>query len=106
VKIVIFGVGRCYQERKHKIPADYEIVAFLDNNPALQGQNMDGRPIIEPEKILQISFDKILLMSASEEAMKGQLIELGVDKKDIWYWERFVSELCRGTLHILSLIHI
>ncbi|MCI8597094.1 MAG: glycosyltransferase [Lachnospiraceae bacterium] len=100
MKIVIFGVGRCYQERKHKIPADYEIVAFLDNNPALQGQNMDGRPIIEPEKILQISFDKILLMSASEEAMKGQLIELGVDKKDIWYWERFVSELCRGTLHI------
>ena len=100
MKIVIFGVGRFYQERKHRIPARFEIVAFLDNNQELQGQDMDGAPIFAPGEILQISYDKIVLMSASEEAMKGQMLELGVDRKDIWYWERFESEVSRGKFRL------
>lgn len=100
MRLVVFGAGRCYQERKYKIPAEYEIVAFLDNNKDLHGQSLDGCPILEPYKILQIPYDKILLMSASEEAMKRQLMELGVDWRNIWYWEHFTSELNRGRLCI------
>lgn len=100
MRIVIFGVGGCYQDRKHKIPSQYEIVAFLDNNPALQGQSMDGHRILLPSEVLQLTYDKIILMSTSEEAMKSQLMELGVNKKNIWYWERFASEICRGRLQI------
>ena len=100
MKIVIFGTGRFYQDKRHKISSDYEIIAFLDNNSALQGQSIDGALVFAPDKILQLSYDKVILMSASEEAMKSQLIELGVDKKDIWYWERFASEMYRGRLQI------
>lgn len=98
MKIVIFGAGKFYQEKKHKIPAKFEIVAFLDNNSQYQGKKIDGHLVVAPNEILQLSYDKIVLMSTSEEAMKSQLIELGVDKKDIWYWERFASEICRGEL--------
>lgn len=98
MKIVIFGVGRLYRDRKQEITSEYEIVAFLDNNPKLQGQSIDGASVFAPEKILQLSYNKIVLMSASEEAMKKQLIGLGVNRKDIWYWERFASEMFRGRL--------
>ena len=96
MRIVIFGVGGFYRERKYKIPAMWEIVAFLDNNPKLQGQKMDGVLILAPGNVSRLSYDKIVLMSASEEAMKDQLLKLGIDRKDIWYWEQLASEICRG----------
>ncbi len=96
MKIVIFGVGRFYQERKNQFPAETEIIAFLDNNPSLQGQSMDGCPVVAPENVRELFYDKIILMSASVEAMKRQLIQLGVDRKNIWYWEYFTSKLCCG----------
>ncbi|MCI8597607.1 MAG: glycosyltransferase family 4 protein [Lachnospiraceae bacterium] len=100
MKIVIFGVGKFYQERKEKIPSEIEIVAFLDNNKKLQGSSMADRPIISPGDIKQLSYDKIILMSASEEAMKSQLLELGIGKREIWYWEEFVSAMNRGLLKL------
>ena len=76
MRIVIFGVGGFYRERKHKIPAMWEIVAFLDNNPKLQGQKMDGVLILAPGNVSRLSYDKIVLMSASEEAMKDQTVAM------------------------------
>ncbi len=100
MRIVIFGIGRFYQERKGKIPSDAEIVAFLDNNKKMQGKSIDNRPIVSPSKVKTLFYDKVILMSASEEAMKSQLLELGVEKEDIWYWEMFVSEVNRGLLRL------
>lgn len=100
MKIIIFGTGRFYQERKEQISKDIEIIAFLDNNPRLQGTCMDGHPVIAPYAAGQLSYDKIVLMSVSEEAMKSQLLELGAEEDNIWYWERLVSEMHHGTFSL------
>ena len=100
MKIVIFGVGRFYQEKKQMIPLETEIVAFLDNNAALQGRFMDGCPIAAPCEVGCFSYDKIILMSLSEEEMENQLLELGVEKGNIWYWSRFMSEMYYGTFKL------
>ena len=100
MKIVIFGVGRFYQERKAWIPADIEVAAFLDNNSKLQGQYIENRIIVSPCEVSRLSYDKIVLMSVSEESMKSQLIELGVKEESIWYWERLVSEAYHGTFKL------
>lgn len=96
MKVIIFGLGRFYQERKDMITSDVEIVAFFDNNIELQGGTIDAKPIVSPMESGRFSYDKIILMSASEEEMKNQLLELGIEEEKIWYWERFFSEMYHG----------
>lgn len=100
MKIIIFGVGRFYQEKKYRISSEIEIVAFLDNNVKLQGQKMDGHPIVAPNEVIKLCYEKIILMSASEKEMKGQLLELGIKMEDIWDWEHFNSEMNCGTFKL------
>lgn len=96
MKILIFGTGKFYQERKRQIPPNVEVVAFLDNNPAIQGKFIDGRPVIAPCRVGEIDYDKILIMSMSENAMKSQLVELGVERKNILFWEQTYGAANQG----------
>lgn len=100
MKIVLFGAGKFYQAVKHKMPSQVEVAAFLDNDPRLQGKYLDGIKIIPPEDLHGIDYEKIVLTSAREQEMKSQLLELGVEEKDIWYWEFFLSEMNHGTLRL------
>lgn len=100
MKIVLFGAGKFYQFIKHKIPSQADVVAFLDNAPQLQGRYLDGIRIIPPGEVHGTGYEKIVLTSAREQEMKSQLMELGVEEKDIWYWEFFLSEMNRGTLKL------
>lgn len=100
MKILVFGVGKFYQERKHDIPADVDIVAFLDNNPTLQGKCIDGKPVMFPCEVNCLAYDKILIMSVSEKAMKSQLIGLGVKKEDILYWDQFSGAVNQGVFRL------
>lgn len=102
MKIVIFGTGKYYQKRKEKISADTEIVAFIDNNPQLNGKRMDGIQIFLPYKINQISYDKIVLMSVNEKEMREQLFCLDVPEWNIWSWEQLNSEMWHGTFRLYA----
>ena len=97
MKFMIFGTGKYFRRRKAQIAPDTEIVAYIDNDRALQGQCIDGIPIILPCEICRFSYDKILLMSAKAEEMKEQLLETGHAEEDIWCWERYLSEKACGT---------
>ena len=66
-KIVVFGAGAFYHNRKNYILPDIRIIAFIDNNYKLHGKELDGVPVIGPDDIHQISYDKILLMSKKEK---------------------------------------
>lgn len=102
MKIMIFGMGQYYNNRKEKLTQDTEIVAFIDNNRSIHGQSLNGIPIIAPHQIAGCSYDKILLMSAKENEMKKQLLELGVEEDKIWYWERYLSEIEHGIFRYYS----
>ncbi len=99
MKIMIFGTGKFYQNRKNQIASDCVITAFIDNNQVLQGKQMDCVPIISPSSINQFTYDKIVLMSAKKYAdeMRNQLIELGVASENILSWEQLCSERLRGS---------
>ena len=96
MKIVIFGAGNYYQRRKQHIPSDMEIIAFLDNNFQLQGKKIDGVQVLEPYKIKQVPYDKVVLMSNSITEMREQLIKLNVSEENIWSWEQLNSEIWHG----------
>lgn len=98
-KIVVFGAGAFYHNRKNYILPDIRIIAFIDNNYKLHGKELDGVPVIGPDDIHQISYDKILLMSKKENAieMKRQLLELGICVQKIYDWEQFYDEMYCGS---------
>ena len=93
MKFLVFGTGKYYQNRKKRMASCVDIIAFIDNNPLLQGTYIENVPVISPNDIKKFSYDAILLMSVYANEMKRQLINLGIKNEKIWYWEQFVSEI-------------
>lgn len=95
MRIIIFGVGSIYDENKERISEEDEIVAFFDNKTQIQGDMLDGIPILEPRAFAEIAFDKIIIMSARYAAdMKKQLLELGCPEDVLLhYYEYFAEKL-------------
>ena len=99
LKVVVFGTGRFYQNRKEELLsyADVEIVAAIDNNKAIQNTCIDGVAVFCVEQVGTIEFDVILLMSAKAVEMRRQLLKLGIKKKKIWFWEQLKSIEAKGS---------
>ena len=51
--IVIFGIGKYYQERKEELASYIDIhpIAAIDNNPYIQGTFVDGFPLYAVEQL-------------------------------------------------------
>jgi len=102
VKIVIFGTGLYYKNRKKYFPSDVQIIAFIDNAYKLEGIEIEGIKVYSPYQISRLSFDRILLMSKKTKEMKEQLIEIGIPLEKIWYWIPFYADMQRGRLRLFS----
>lgn len=96
--VVVFGTGLFYERRKDFMPNGTIIVAFIDNSTAMQGQVLDGVRIYAPNEIEALEYDVIVLASASTGEMKKQLLEMGVPRNKIMYWEEYVSSKSHGVL--------
>lgn len=62
MKLIIFGVGRYYEERKKELfqlSKKIQLVAFLDNNPRYS--ILDGVKVFYPSVITELDYDIILL---------------------------------------------
>ena len=97
MKIVVFGTGLFYDNRKQELKEicpDWEIIAFLDNNKNIKEK--DGIDVVNPEKIKEINYEQIILMSKSYLEMKNQLLSLGIDREIILCWDD-VLDIKRGT---------
>jgi len=100
MKWIIFGTGSFYRNRRRQLYgayADMELVAFLDNYAA-DSRKVDGCPVFYPEKIKEMEYDCILLMSVSFQSMENQLLALDVPAEKIWHWEDFVREYLSGSI--------
>lgn len=99
MRIVIFGVGKFYQEKKEEL-LSYTgdvIVALIDNNRQLQGNYIDGILVYAVEKIKNLNFDIIVLMSVRNLEMKKQLLQLNIGVEKIWTWEKFRGQKLHGS---------
>lgn len=98
MKLVIFGIGKYFLNRKEKLfqlCENAKIVCYIDNN---QSEDMvfDGLKVLKPYQLKNVVYDKILLMSRSHLEMKSQLIALGYEEESIWTWEQFMCEMLHG----------
>ena len=88
VNVVIFGIGKAYETRRNFFEENRDrinVVAFLDNNLDFQGKKVDEKIVYEPEKICQLNFDGIVILSKKfDKEMKDQLVVMGVEQNLIW----------------------
>lgn len=99
-KLLLFGTGRFYQRRREKLYAmlgQDEIVGFLDNR-AEEKRIVDGRPVYLPGELSGISYDRIILMSASIREMREQLLQRGVSAARISFYEEYLAAKVAGTV--------
>lgn len=98
MKVVVFGVGEYYQNRKSKLEDNSDIVAYLDNNPDLWGESIDGVKIYAPSDIHKFSYEAIVLMSLKAHEMKRQLLEMGIEEAKIFYYDKFYGYMHKGEI--------
>ena len=93
LKLLIFGVGRKYRyerERHAVLFKSLNIIGYLDNNETLWGCYIDGIPVMTPDKVQSLEYDKIILMADYVKGMREQLIALGVMTDNILLWNQFL----------------
>lgn len=95
MNIVVFGLGRFYENRKNQMLSypDIKIVAYTDNEMNYWGKCIDGIKVISPLEVKNIDYDIILIMSTYMEEIYWQLIGMGIARKKIKIWEVFCVEV-------------
>lgn len=94
MKLLLFGTGRFYQGRRDtlkKIMGDDVVIGFIDNCAADIG-TFEGKRVLLPMQVKEVSFDRIVLMSSSFLEMRDQLLELGIPGKKICFWSEYQAE--------------
>jgi len=82
MKIILFGTGDYYNKYKDWFEKS-DIAGILDNNQQKQGTVIDGIPVYAPEDGIRIPHDKICILSVYYEAIRDQLVALGVPGENI-----------------------
>lgn len=83
INVVIFGTGGICEKIQYYFTDKVNIVAYLDNNESKWNSLFKGKKIISPEKILEISFEYIIIASSYYSEIYEQLIGMGILKKYI-----------------------
>lgn len=95
VRIVIFGTGLFWENRKDLVLNTADVVCFLDNAPEKMDHYLCGKIIDSPENIFKYDYDYVIIMSKYVDEMKGQLVRLGVAEEIIWVWKDFKCNTLR-----------
>ena len=99
MKAIVFGTGKFFENREKYIRylnPELSIVAFIDNNS--KKRDYKGRRVYKPERINELNFDRILLMSRNSEEMRRQLLSFGVANEKILDWDQFLILYRRGEM--------
>jgi glycosyltransferase involved in cell wall biosynthesis len=86
MKIVVFGIGKYYQNRAEELhnileKDTDEIVAFIDNGGEIS--RYEDKSVYKPDKLAGLMYDYVVIMSSYYDEMYSQLISLGVRQSDI-----------------------
>ncbi len=100
MNVIVYGAGKnCKMvlEAVRKQGAD-EIVFITDKDSNKIGGKIEGIQIVSPESIADISYELILVsVDNNFEAIKDDLIRLGMDEKTIVYFRDYFSVSPRNT---------
>lgn len=100
-KAFIFGAGIVGKYVLDFAKERYEIAGFLDNDKMKQGHVLDGLPIYDPEVLLRMDYETVIVASsAGINSIKEQLSSLGVERDRII--TRYVSSFTRSRIVFLN----
>lgn len=85
MRYLIFGTGDYYERYKKWFRCE-EIVALLDNSPKKVNTTIDGVRVVSPEQGVELSYDIVVILSFYVNAMRKQLLELGVPEDKIYHF--------------------
>ena len=77
-KIIVFGTGGLFSIFSPFISSCYEIVALSDNDAKLHGSVKHEVEVVNPNDIVKVKFDFVIVASMYFDEIKLQLIEVGV----------------------------
>jgi len=85
MKILLFGTGEYYQKYKKWFDKE-NIVALLDNDKDKQGNYIDDIIVMSPNKIEDVEYDIVVILSFFVKEMKEQLLSKGVREEQIYHF--------------------
>lgn len=77
-KAIIFGCGYRGQHYLEKIALNFDVVAFADNNRALWGSQLLGRPVISPDQIKEFGKATVFVCVWKFREIAQQLADMGI----------------------------
>ncbi len=83
MKVVIFGIGKNFEDNYSFIQSNFEVVAIVDSDPKKQGNKVLGKTVENPENISNFDYEKILVTPSDYEEIYINLESKGVDKDKI-----------------------
>jgi O-methyltransferase len=84
--VMIYGAGQCGQMVHTYLKRELNIRGFIDRRPELQGQIVDGLPVLDLEKALEYHPDLIIIAVMNDEqntVIQNQLMEKGIKSEQL-----------------------
>lgn len=96
-QLVVWGTGGTAEKfLKAKIfYDDYEVIAYVDNNKAVWGKKIGNIPVVKPEVLKEIDFDKVVIcaLNYQDEIYRQMKDELGIKEERIWLYQDVVDHV-------------
>ena len=83
MRVIVFGTGVRYEKKKERLKY-FDIIAIVDNNQSKQDKWIDGYIIESPDRIIEYSYDGIIVTAKAIEEIKCQLHDMGVSDDVIY----------------------
>jgi len=87
LKVILFGAGgggKDLTKRIEEIEYPFEIIAYADNDPKLQGTFLFEKPVIHPKEITTYDYDQIIIAAMDTYNITNQLTkEYGIKLESI-----------------------
>jgi O-methyltransferase len=94
MKIVAFGTGSGFRDFLSVLPNDVEILGLSDNDTSKHGTEVSGHAVLPPDEIKALPFDFVVVTTRTGEAIRVQLMEMGIERERILvYYSSFESGL-------------
>ncbi len=94
-KVILFGAGDGGLRVYYMLGQQFEVIAFVDNDPSKQGDIFLSKPVIAPQEIAKYEYDLIIIANIHGKAVYKQLTEdLQINKENIidYYHNQMLDE--------------
>lgn len=83
MRILLFGTGSALSDFLSVLPEHVEVVGLADNDIHKHGTTMLGHHVYAPDSIHKLDFDYVVITPRTGEAIRTQLMNMGIERERI-----------------------